>query len=317
MQATIIYNRNARSIDNISLDDLKEALQKVGYQPVYKATSSKEDLDAALADIEGLVVAAGGDGTIRAVATRLISQRNVALTFLPLGTANNISKRMEVFDEPLKLIAGLENPRKCRLDIGYVRSPWGEDYFLEGAGYGVFADLLANYDPKKGKSILRSLEALIETLPGYKPYRTHLKIDDKVIAGDFILVEILNTDAIGPRLKFAPDADPTDGVFEIVCVRESEQEGFLTYAKSLLAEELTDLPSVEVIKGKNIEIAWQGFPFHVAGEVRPEKSKRPADQDPATGARPDLQGASYENINVEILPHALEVWVPQLAPEGN
>lgn len=309
MQATLIYNRNAGSINQTDIEELQTALHQAGYHPVLKATSSQAELDPILANIEGLVIAAGGDGTIRAVATRLVGKKT-PLSVLPMGTANNISKTLAVAGTPLEIIAGLKNPRQTFFDIGRVSSPWGQDYFLEGLGFGFFADLLATYDPNKGKSVLRSVEAVLEVLPGYQAYHSCLKIDGQEYTGNYMLVEVLNTTTIGPRLKFAPQADPGDGLFEIVCLHEDEREGFLSYLTNLFLEGLNELKSVEVRQGRKLEIAWTGFPIHVDGEVRPEQSERPADRDPAVGARPAYPESSQSTIVVEVIPHALEFWLP-------
>jgi len=315
MQATLIYNRNAGGIDQAAVEDLREAIQEAGYQPVYKATSSQEELDPILADIEGLVIAAGGDGTIRAIATRLVGKK-APLAILPMGTANNIATTLRLDGSPLEIIAGLKNPERTFFDVGRVTSPWGIDYFLEGFGFGFFADLLESYDPNKGKSILRSVKAILEILPGYQAYHSHLKVDEQVFAGNYVLVEVLNTTAIGPWLKFAPQADPGDGVFEVVCLHEDEQEGFLSYLTGLLSEGLPDLKSVEHRQGRKLEITWTGFAIHIDGEVRPERSERPADRDPAVGARPAYREVEDDQkIVAEVIPGALELWLPPRPPE--
>jgi diacylglycerol kinase family enzyme len=313
MQATLIYNQSAGSNGKISAEELQEALREIGYHPVYQATSSQEDLDSILAEPQGLVVVAGGDGSLRAVATRLIGKQ-VPISVIPLGTANNICRSLGIEGSPQDIIAGLKNPRKSFFDVGYARSPWGSDYFLEGLGYGYYADILAAYDPNKGKSIWRSLEAILETLPNYEPYYSQLKIDGELVSGDFLLVEVLNTTAIGPRLKLAPEADPTDGLFQVVCLREDSRDTYLSYLTSLLTDGFHELPSVEVKQARRLEITWTGCPIHVDGEVRPEESQRPADWNPAQGARPLNSSQSEAIIEVKILAGALEFWLPQ--PSG-
>ena len=310
MEATLIYNPSAGSVNQITVETLQEALSEAGYHPVYRATSCEADLDPALEDVGGLVVAAGGDGTIRAVATRLIG-RNVPLAFLPLGTANNIGNTLGVTAAPLEIIAGLKNPRKCHFDVGLVRSPWGEDYFLEGAGYGLYADTLALYDPEKGKSILRGLDAVRQTLADYKVYPTEMNLDGRDISGDHLLVEVLNTTAIGPRLKLAPEADPEDGLFDVVCIREDTRDQFMSFVVSFFSENLEELAGVEVERGQKLEIAWAGFPIHVDGEVRPKLEELPGERLAARDARLRLLDALGAPITVEVLPQAVEFWLPQ------
>src|SRR5262245_53479823 len=170
MQATLIYNPNARATTTTPPEEVQEALMKAGYEPVCRITASEKELDEVLAGIEGLVIAAGGDGSLRAVVTRLIGKNNVYLSVLPLGTANNTARTLGITGPPLEIIAGLASPRRQLLDIGHMCGPWGEDYFLEGAGWGLFADALSDYNPEQGKSVTRGLSIAIKTLTGYKVY---------------------------------------------------------------------------------------------------------------------------------------------------
>jgi diacylglycerol kinase (ATP) len=308
MQATLIYNPNAGSAYRISRQELQDALQLGGYEPVHTTTESEADLDNALARASGLVVVAGGDGTVRAVATRLIG-KDVALALLPMGSANNISRTLGVIGSPLEIIAGLNNPTRCYFDLGYLNAPWGVDYFLEAFGVGFFADTLARYNPQDGKSVLRGLSAAASTLANYDADYYEMRLDGKDISGHYLMVEVLNTTAFGPRLKFAPNANPADGVFEVIRIREEARADLLRFLMSLVNESLEDLSCVEISRGHRLEITWNGFPAHVDGEVRPQ-------EDPTTpriGANgsgspaPHLPG----NISVEVIPKALEFWLPE------
>jgi diacylglycerol kinase family enzyme len=310
MQATLIFNPFSGGSGRSSPEELIQALSQAGYDPVYRATGSEEDLDPVLEDIEGLVVVAGGDGSVRAVATRLIGKK-VPLALIPNGTANNISRALGMNAGPLDLIAGLRNPRVCHFDVGRVRAPWGEDYFLEAAGYGLYADTLAIYRPDYGKSVLRSIEAVRQTVSSFQTEQCAIHIDGNEVGDAYILFEVLNTPAFGPRLKVVPQADPADGWLDVLRIRENVREGFLAYVTSLLNGGLADLESVEVSRARKVEITWTGFPIHVDGEVRPKPVAGPEDEAPVWEANPSVgdkpQGSK---ITMEIIPQALEIWLP-------
>jgi diacylglycerol kinase family enzyme len=244
----------------------------------------------------------------------MIGRKKLPLSLLPLGTANNTARTLGITGTPLEIIAGLKEPRKQFLDIGSMHGPWGRDYFIEGAGWGIFADALADYDPDQGKSVARSLSTLIKTLTSYKVYDCRMSLDGRDVSGAYILVEALNTKAIGPRLTLAPSAHPGDGLLELVRVKDNPEEGMLDYIASLLAGELDDLSSVEVSRGQRLEVEWTGFFCHVDGEVRPKAPSPSEGQEPARGARPAFQFGTVDKVIVEILPKALELWSPP--PEG-
>jgi diacylglycerol kinase (ATP) len=299
VRVNLIYNESAGQ-SRPSLAELQAALEAIGYYPVYRATASEADLDPILADVEGLVVSAGGDGTARAVITRLLG-KEAPLLILPMGTANNIATTLGIDRPPLELIAGLANPQYRYLDVGEVHAPWGVDYFIEGAGFGFFADLLSTYDPEKGKSIIRSLQAMTETLQQGNSYANTLLLNGEALPGDYLLVEILNTTAVGPRLKFAPQADPTDGLLDLVSIQASDQAGFLAYLTSLLTEDLASLSTVTTRQVRELSFAWEGFALHVDGEVRPTPEFAP------------LSGAASGLITVKIRPQAIRLCLPEWA----
>lgn len=310
MQANLIFNASAGIQGNkATADDLKAALKNQGFHPVYRITEKEDDLDDALKDVEGLVVVAGGDGTLRAVITRLLGRENVPILLLPMGTANNIAAALNIPKEPIALIDGMENRRAVPFDVGKVTAPWGTDYFLEGTGLGFFADILATYDPAKGKSVLRSMQAFAKILSQGHAYDTTLNLDGEEISGNFLLVEMLNTTAVGPRLKFAPDATPHDGLLDILCIRESDRNNFLQYLASMLSEDLDKLETVEVHKTRKVVLKWDGFALHIDAELRP-----PGVQEQAEAGDFRLSKTEYEpsELVVEALPGAVELWLPNI-----
>lgn len=229
--ATLIYNTSAGSTTQATPEELLAALQAAGYEPVWPDTSSADELDAVLRDVRGLVIAAGGDGTIRAVAKRLLGQ-SAALAILPMGTMNNVALTLGLVQPPLEIIAGLQTPLRRPFDVGRVQGAWGEEIFLEGAGIGFFADLLRNYLPDDDKSWLRGITSLLKTLVNFPNYDCRLRIDDEVFTGQevvdqFVMIELLNTSSMGPRVRFAPDADPSDGWLDLVRVHASQEASFL------------------------------------------------------------------------------------------
>ena len=310
MQATLIFNEGAGFNTGPSAEELLEALGQAGFNPVYKATQTEADLDPILEEAEGLIVSAGGDGTARAIMIRLIGRDN-PLAIVPLGTANNIAAALGITGSPLEIIAGLKTPRLFGFDIGQVCSPWGTDYFLEGAGFGFFADVLTTYDPEQGKSVWRGLQALTNTLRDGYVHESRLKLDDLEMPGNYVLMEALNTPAIGPRLKFAPDAHPGDGWLDVICIKESDREGLLQYAASLLTQDLDKLQTVTVCKVKELTFTWDGFPVHMDAELRPPDAwKNGASQESAGGTPsrgPEMESGT---LTVNLMPQAVTLWLP-------
>lgn len=310
MKATLIVNPNSGGGEKVPPEELMEGLIASGYKPVLMTTSSEEQLDGALQGIAGLVVSAGGDGTFRAIATRLLG-KDVSLTHLPLGTANNVAAALDIKGSALEVIAGLKHPLKRHFDVGVVTAPWGTDYFIEACGFGLYADGLKTYDPNNGRSLLRSISSIIETINEFEAHTCQITLDGKDISGTYRMFEVLNTPRFGPWIKLAPEADPGDGWLDVVRIRPDSDESLFRYVASLIAEDLKELPNIEVSRAKCVEIRWPGnFPIHVDAEIRPPVSERPKKQNPARGAS-DLSAQTLENmVRIEVMPKALEIWKP-------
>jgi diacylglycerol kinase (ATP) len=310
IRATLIYNPKSGRVNGTSPQELASALEGSGYEVAYIVAGNEQELDRLLADVEGLLVIAGGDGTVRSVVTRILG-RNLPVSILPLGSANNIAKMYGVEGNPLDIIAGLRQPRQEYLDIGAVSAPWGEDYFLETFGIGLWADVLHLYQPEKGKSISRSITAALKALSTFDPVSPRLWLDGQELTGQYMLLEALNTNAFGPRLKAAPSASPSDGKFDLVGVPADQRENLLKYLIATLNDQIDEMPGLEHYRGRELRFDWTGFLMHVDAEVRPPI--RPPDPDllfesepPPAYANSQLQG----QIRVWMLERAVELWLP-------
>jgi diacylglycerol kinase family enzyme len=309
MQATLVYNSHAKNTSNLQPEQILEALRQVGYDATYTPTSKEEDLDRVLANVKDLVVVAGGDGSLRAVATRLLD-RKVKIVPLPLGTANNIARTLGLSGKPLDIIAGLADPIERAMDIGCITTPQGINYFLEAMGIGMFADILEKYNPEDGKSMGRAIQTLLKTLNDYQPKFFHVNVDGQDLSGSYILFEIMNTPTMGYHYLLAPDAKPDDGLFDLVLVHAKQREKYVTFIKSVLTGTLERLPEVSIQRGRKLEIAWRGFPLHIDGEVI-EGKEWVANNGSSSMDEPGLLDVAKPYLGVEILPQAIHFLVPK------
>jgi diacylglycerol kinase (ATP) len=311
MKVTLFHNPKSGIFNGQSPDQLTGALAEAGYEATYRTSESPEELDQILDEVEGPIVIAGGDGSVREVATRVMGKNN-PLMVLPMGTANNISRALNGDLDVLTIIRELENPRRQFFDMGRLTSPWGVGYFLESLGIGFYASILDYYEPEKGKSILRGIESILEGLSEYQaPKSFQITLDGQDISGEYLLVEILNTPTIGPRLKLSAHTDPQDGLFIVVRVIDDGQNGLLHYVTSLVKGEIEELPNVLVNQGQSLEIYWDGFPVHLDDQVLPIK-----DQSTGEEGAPGVLEPGSTMLKVEILPKVLEFWLPNLADKN-
>jgi diacylglycerol kinase (ATP) len=292
MKTTLIINPNAGSTGQATVDQLEAGLRELGHDCQHRETQSADDLERVLEDPGDLVVAAGGDGTLRAVAMHLAG-RGVPLAVVPMGTANNIGLSLGVTNSLSMWLEGFRQPRKTTFDVGIVRGSWGRELFLEGAGVGLFANGLANYDPDIGKNVLRAIGAAVQTLREFTPKAFRVWLEDEPLEEPLMMLEVMNTPSIGPRLRLAPEADPSDGFLDVVMVLPDQHVGFTGYIANLVQGRFTDLPNVTHRRVRKVALEWDGSPFHTDDLVH--------------------QFDTPERLEIEVWPAALQLWLPESA----
>ena len=261
VRATLVHNPTAGQREAAA--GLVASLEQAGYHVNYCSKKS-DQLEAALADPGDLVIVAGGDGTVAKVATA-IAGRGVPLGILPVGTANNIARSLGLVGGWSHIIAGLRTAPRKRLDVGIARGPWGERRFVEAAGVGVFARAVAVLQDEDGQALaemvkdepnfesaLRLLRHLIDDYPSRE---WELTLDGRDLSGRYVLAEAMIIRLIGPHLHLAPDADPGDGLFDVVLASHDQCAELLEYLGHRLEREAT-LPALTVHRGRRLELVW-------------------------------------------------------------
>lgn len=274
---------------------LERFLEEHGHEVRYQSTK-EEGWKQALKKDADLVVVAAGDGTVGRVTRRMVD-RGVPVALLPSGTANNIARTLGLVEKPFEeLVRGWENGRRVRLDVGVASGPWGERYFVEGLGCGVFADLLAgskgNKKLKKRKDAVENAMQRLRDIAGRgKALDVVARLDGKDISGRYLMLEVLNLRYVGPNLHLAHDSQPGDGQFDVVLVTEQERDRLLYYLDHWQEnrERLAVLPSV---RGKKLELEWAGIPLHIDDKLYPKPRAKPSEIAGLVEAR--LDGASVE-----------------------
>lgn len=310
MQAILVYNPQAGNASDLTPDDILNALRQAGFDPVYVPTSQENELDVVLADAEGLVVVAGGDGSIRAAAIRLLG-RDARIVPLPMGTANNITRLLGLDAKPLEIIAGLADPVERNLDMGQVITPQGPNYFLEAMGMGAFADILERYNVEEGKSLGRAIKTVLETLNGYEPKFFQINVDGQDFSGSYFLCQVMNTPTLGFHYMLAPKAEPDDGFLDLVLFQGNQRENYIKFMTAVLTGTFENLPEVTIQRIRQMEIAWRGFPVHLDGGMLPGLDRQKEKTDATAGKEPELRDASKLDLRVELIPQAVHFLLPK------
>jgi diacylglycerol kinase family enzyme len=237
------------------------------------------------------------------VARRVIGQ-HIPLAVLPMGTANNISKTLGLKDMPVpQLISGWAAAHRKRFDAGIVTGPWKSRHFIEGVGAGLFARAMPAADSNLTLENLNDAE--VKATYAQQLLRDHLKecpstrlnvsLDGKDLSGDYILLEAMNMEFVGPNLYLAPDSRADDGLLDVVLIAEQHRRKLDAYL-STWQEGVMWPPDFTTLKGARLEVEWTGFDIHIDDKIYPRKKK--------------AQSKAPARISVEVEHAALEFLVP-------
>jgi len=304
MKVTLIHNPDAGDDQQRSSDELLGLIRDAGHTARYQS-SKDENWQSALEQTCDIVAVAGGDGIIGTVAKHLIG-RHVPIAVLPMGTANNIAKTLGLTDRPLEqLIAGWATAPRVKFDVGMASGPWNLKYFIEGLGIGLFAETMYRLDATNnvdlahvndtGEKVKSVLEILKERLSSFTPNKLKITLDGRDMSGEYVLLEVMNISYIGPNLRLAPHANPSDGLLDIVLVSKDEQDNLSRYLSHSIEGKLPH-PGLTVRTGQHLQIEWDGLTVHIDDDVWPDK----ASEFPI----------SFNTIDVKIDRHALEFLAP-------
>lgn len=167
-----------------------------------------------------LVIVAGGDGTVRAVAQHLAeASAELDMAIVPLGTGNLLARNLDVplNDVPAAFARALDGEARP-VDVGWVEvqldTGTERHAFVVLIGFGIDAHMIAetNEDLKDKAGWLAYVESLGRALSASETVPFNITKDDQPARdeeGHTLL--IANCGTLQGGLTLLPDADPSDG----------------------------------------------------------------------------------------------------------
>lgn len=208
---------------------------------------------AAAAAGAGLVVAAGGDGTIAEVASGLAGT-GARLGVIPLGTANVLAQEYALPFAPRAVAAALAFGRTRPLWPGVAEAAdGGHQLFVQMLGVGFDAAVVHRVAPGL-KRLLGRGAYVIETactLAGYDFARLRLRLDGVETEAASVIVS--KGRLYGGRYLLAPEADPGRPGFSVVLFEHSGPRAALYYGAALPLGRLATAPGVRRMRAARVE----------------------------------------------------------------
>lgn len=190
--------------------------QQYSYEIQYTQYAKHGTLLAKEAAAKGAyaVVAVGGDGSVNDIVAGLLDT-DTCLAIIPKGSGNGMARTMGIPLKEQEAIAVINKGNEIKMDIGYAN----ERPFISNAGVA-FDALISR---KFAKSVRRGFAIyswlVTKYLWVYKAWKWDIEIDGKPLQEKAFIITVANGRQFGYNFQIAPDANWTDGLFDVVIIR--------------------------------------------------------------------------------------------------
>lgn len=161
------------------------------------------------------VVAVGGDGTIKLVATALLNT-TIPLGVLPAGSANGMARELGIPPDVEGSLALLTDGVPRATDIISINEG---DICLHLSDIGLNAQLVRYYERNNLRGKFGYLRGVVKVLHKRRLMRISITVGDECVQRVAFMVVLANARMYGTGAVINPEGTPFDGHFEVVIFR--------------------------------------------------------------------------------------------------
>ncbi|WP_194397841.1 diacylglycerol kinase [Microbacterium atlanticum] len=237
------------------------------------AAESSALLRTAVAAGVDAVAVVGGDGTVN-LALQEVAGTGIPLGIVPSGTGNDFAATLGLRELDARAAAdAIAAGRTRTVDLARVtRGDGSSRYFgtVLASGFDSKVNDRANAMrwPRGGSRY--NIAILIEflTLAGI-PYEVDLELADGTavhVAGDQVMATVGNGRIYGSGIPICPDADPADGLLDVVLVRPAGRMRLLRLLPRVYRGTHTTVPEVSVHRVRSVRLSSPGVTAYADGD---------------------------------------------------
>ena len=270
--AAVVINAGSRrgAAHKLAVDTMRKA--GVPVAAVHHVLSGGElaaTLDRVVADGHDLIVVGGGDGTVTLAAGRLAGT-DVMLGVLPLGTANDFARTLEIPSGLAEACAAVADGKVVDIDLGRAN---GEP-FLNVASVGLSVAVTEALSPRL-KRLLGPLAYGIATLrayTGHKAFRARLEFPDgdhePMELDDLLQVAVGNGRHYGGGNTVSPTAGIDDHTLDIYAILAGPPREHVSIARLLKDGSFIKHDRVYHLTTRRVRlVTGQPMPVNLDGEI--------------------------------------------------
>jgi YegS/Rv2252/BmrU family lipid kinase len=244
-----------------------------------ESCSDPADLDHVLDDAEDrTLVVVGGDGSVHTTVAALHDRGELGpdrpLGLVPLGTGNDLARTLGIPLDPAEAARALLTGRPRRLDLIVD----DEDGVVVNAVHlGVGAEAAERAGALKDR-LGKAAYAVGGVLAGATAtgWGLRVEVDGEAVHtdDDVLMVGVANGRTIGGGSELAPDAQPDDGLLDVIIATSTGPLARLGFGVAMREGEHVEREDVLVVRGRRVTVSGDPFPLNADGELTGPVSSR-------------------------------------------
>jgi diacylglycerol kinase (ATP) len=252
-RALLIVNRKSRH-GKANLEPALDALEAQGLEFIEERGQGPDKIAELIGrhrETIDRVIIGGGDGTINCAARALV-EADLPLGILPMGTANDLARTLEIPVDLIKACEVITAGKLRRIDLGRVN----DRYFFNAASIGLGAQVTRHLttDVKSRWGVLGYARAVYDAVKHARPFSASITCDSAVSQVRSMQIAVGNGRFYGGGMNISHDAAIDDQRLDLYSLEPLPFWQLIRLAPALRAGHHRDLDSVLVLRGRKIEV---------------------------------------------------------------
>lgn len=232
---TFIVNPNARSgLGHKVWKDIECSLKERGtdyraYLTKYQRHATGIARELTRSGQPCTLIVLGGDGTVNEVMNGITDLSQVTFGYIPIGSSNDFARGLGLSTDPLTALGHILAPSKYTyINVGVMSYQGKRRRFAVSTGIGFDAGVCHQVVVSRLKVLLNRIGlgklsyvgVALSLMMSLKPGKMTVTLDDsrKMEFESVYFTAAMNTRYEGGGFKFCPDADPSDGLLDVIVI---------------------------------------------------------------------------------------------------
>jgi len=220
--------------------------------------------EASRAVVEGYysVIAAGGDGTVSEIASRLCGSQT-AMGIIPAGSGNGLARSLNIPNDFAAAVKIIAQDNVIDVDHGMIC----DRPFFCTCGVGFDAAVSAKFATSKRRGRASYIKSAIREFIEYSPEAYGLSVGGKILTQRAFLIAVCNAPQYGNNAYIAPGADLTDGLLDITVIHSGSSLSTALVGVDLMTGNLGNNAQIDIFRVPTATITRiKPGPAHIDGD---------------------------------------------------